>query len=90
METVVQREYILKPNINLLLPGFSNRSSMNENTFYNQPYRDRLKLETNHIKREMKRNFNRIMPLLEYQVTFSTPATNTTTIYLFNIIMFVI
>ena len=78
METVVQREYILKPNINLLLPGFSNRSSINENTFYNQPYRDRLKLETNHIKREMKRNFNRIMPLLEYQVTFSTNTTTTT------------
>jgi hypothetical protein len=68
METIYQREYISKPNGMLLLPGFSNRSC-NQQALSNQAaHRSRLKLETNLIKRDAKRSFNKIMPLLEYQV----------------------
>ena len=68
METIYQREYISKPGDMILLPGFSNRPC-NQLALSNQAaHKSRLKLETNLIKRDAKRNFNKIMPLLEYQV----------------------
>lgn len=67
METIFQREFISKTNSNLL-PGFTSKSS-NQQTYYNQPFTGRLRVETNHVKRDIQKSINKIMPLLEYQVS---------------------
>lgn len=68
METIYQREYVSKPGDMILLPGFSNRPCSKQALSNQTAHRSRLKLETNLVKRDAKRSFNKIMPLLEYQL----------------------
>lgn len=65
METVYEREFILKP-VNTSLTGFSSRS-INKLVTTKQP-QTILNIEVNHLKRDFKKNTHEIMPLLEYQL----------------------
>ena len=67
METVYEREFITKSlDTPLHLPGFSQRC-INRLVTTRQP-QTVLNIETNHIKRELKKNPSDIVPLLEYQL----------------------
>lgn len=70
METVFQREFVTK-STSLEMPGFKlGVRSSSQPVNINPAYASTLKVETNHIKREIKQSFDKIMPLLEYQVIF--------------------
>ena len=67
METVYEREFLVKPTeAGLSLPGFASRYI--SRLAYEKPTPNALTIETNHLKRDMKRNIKNIVPLLEYQL----------------------
>jgi hypothetical protein len=68
MEGVYEREFLLPKRANTCssLPGFNNRSI--NKLALEKPSPNSLNIETNHLKRDLKKNFKQIVPLLEYQL----------------------
>ena len=77
METnIYEREYLLK-HTNVPFTGFTNRAPATvlgalaataSHVATSRPATDILSIETNHLKRDMKKNLNEAVPLLEYQL----------------------
>lgn len=67
MGSVYRREFLYKPKLSFHnCPGFAHRS-INRLAF-ERPSANSLSIETNYLKRDMKRDPNNITPLLEYQL----------------------
>jgi hypothetical protein len=68
VETVYEREYIVKNNNTPSYSGFTHRSINKLVSAKATP--DILNIETNHFKRDLKKSTRDIIPLLEYQLWF--------------------
>lgn len=68
VETVYEREFLVKNNNTPSCSGFTHRSINKLVGAKATP--DILNIETNHFKRDLKKSTRDIIPLLEYQLWF--------------------
>lgn len=67
MDPCYRRDYLSKPTMTMAsAPGFTCRAV--NRLAYEKPSANSLTIETNRLKRDMKRDINQITPLLEYQL----------------------